>query len=124
MHFGLGGGTLNGTKDFQNPLRYIDEQFNNRPENYEDEGGQFQPSRYFSGKDVSPFFGLSYVLNDKFILKAERDTTLTPASRKLILLSLDHKSKDIKKLNMMLSKKTAPDRKVWLEKKGNLAQTS
>jgi hypothetical protein len=25
---------------------------------------------------------------------------------------------------MMLSKKTAPDRKVWLEKKGNLAQTS
>ena len=53
-----------------------------------------------------------------------RDTTLTPASRKLILLSLDHKSKDIKKLNMMLSKKTAPDRKVWLEKKGNLAQTS
>ena len=53
-----------------------------------------------------------------------RDTTLTPASRKLILLSLDHKSKDIKKLNMMLSKKTAPDRKAWLEKKGNLAQTS
>ena len=53
-----------------------------------------------------------------------RDTTLTPASRKLILLSLDHKSKDIKKLNMMLSKKTASDRKVWLEKKGNLAQTS
>lgn len=78
MHFGLGWGTLNGTKDFKNPFRYIDEQFNNRPVTYEDEGGQFQPSRYFSGKDTSPFFGLSYVFNDKFIFKAERDTTLTP----------------------------------------------
>jgi topoisomerase-4 subunit B len=53
-----------------------------------------------------------------------RDTTLTPSSRKLLLLSLDEKHKDIKKLNMMLSKKTASDRKLWLEKKGNLAQTS
>jgi len=53
-----------------------------------------------------------------------RDTTLSPVSRKLLLLSLDNKSKDLKKLNMMLSKKTAADRKLWLEKKGNLAQTS
>jgi topoisomerase-4 subunit B len=53
-----------------------------------------------------------------------RDTTLSPISRKLLLLSLDDKSKDLKKLNMMLSKKTAADRKLWLEKKGNLAQTS
>jgi topoisomerase-4 subunit B len=53
-----------------------------------------------------------------------RDTTLSPVSRKLLLLSLDDKSKDLKKLNMMLSKKTAADRKLWLEKKGNLAQTS
>jgi topoisomerase-4 subunit B len=49
---------------------------------------------------------------------------LIPASRKLILLSLDNKNTDIKKLNMMLSKKTASDRKAWLEKKGNLAQTN
>jgi len=53
-----------------------------------------------------------------------RDTTLSPISRKLLLLSLDDKSKNLKKLNMMLSKKTAADRKLWLEKKGNLAQTS
>ena len=52
-----------------------------------------------------------------------RDTTLNQNSRKLILLSLDSKNTDIKKLNMMLSKKTASDRKVWLEKKGNLANT-
>lgn len=78
MHFGLGWGTLNGTKDFKNPFRYIDDQFDTRPQTYEDEGGQFQPSRYFSGKDASPFFGLSYVLNKKIVIKAERDTTLTP----------------------------------------------
>ena len=53
-----------------------------------------------------------------------RDTTLIPASRKLLLLSLNNKNTDIKKLNMMLSKKTAADRKAWLEKKGNLAQTN
>ena len=53
-----------------------------------------------------------------------RDTTLNPTSRKLILLSLDDKTKDLKLLNMMLSKKTASDRKTWLEKKGNLAKTN
>ena len=53
-----------------------------------------------------------------------RETTLSSNSRKLILLSLDNKIKNIKTLNMMLSKKTASDRKSWLEKKGNLAQTN
>ena len=53
-----------------------------------------------------------------------RETTLSTNSRKLILLSLDNKIKNIKTLNMMLSKKTASDRKSWLEKKGNLAQTN
>ena len=37
------------------PLGYIYDGFNIRPTNYEDEGGQFQPSRYFSGKTASPF---------------------------------------------------------------------
>tara|TARA_Y100000768_G_scaffold385192_1_gene370784 strand:- start:58 stop:1989 length:1932 start_codon:yes stop_codon:yes gene_type:complete len=53
-----------------------------------------------------------------------RETTLNAGSRKLILLSLDNKTKNIKTLNMMLSKKTANDRKSWLEKKGNLAKTN
>ena len=48
-----------------------------------------------------------------------RDTTLNPSSRKLLLLSLENKAKDMKLLNMMLSKKTSIDRKLWLEKKGN-----
>ena len=53
-----------------------------------------------------------------------RDTTLNPSSRKLLLLSLENKTKDLKLLNMMLSKKTSTDRKLWLEKKGNLVQAS
>ena len=53
-----------------------------------------------------------------------RETTLSPVSRKLLLLSLENKAKDMKILNMMLSKKTSLDRKKWLEKKGNLAQTN
>ena len=53
-----------------------------------------------------------------------RDTTLNPSSRKLLLLSLENKAKDMKLLNMMLSKKTSMDRKLWLEKKGNLVQAN
>lgn len=52
-----------------------------------------------------------------------RETTLSQGNRKLILLALDSKSNDIKQLNMMLSKKTASERKLWLEKKGNLINT-
>ena len=53
-----------------------------------------------------------------------RDTTLNPSSRKLLLLSLENKAKDMKLLNMMLSKKTSTDRKLSLEKKGNLVQAN
>ena len=78
IHLGLGYGTLNGSnKSFKNPLSYLHDSFNNRPTNYEDLGGQFQPSRYFSGNDVSPFYGISYALNEKFLLKFEHDSTKT-----------------------------------------------
>lgn len=78
FHFGLGWGSLNGAMDFKNPLGLLDDRFYERPFETQDAGGQFQPSRYFSDQRVSPFFGLSYFLNDKFLLKIERDTTLTP----------------------------------------------
>ena len=79
LHFGLGWGTLNGSKNkINNPFSYIANNFKERPTNFEDEGGQFQASRYFSGKEVSPFFGISYALNKKILLKIENDTTLTP----------------------------------------------
>ena len=79
FHFGLGWGQLNGAKEsFRNPLGKINNNFYERPENLEDRGGQFQPSRYFSGETVSPFLGISHVVNEKFILKLEYDTTVTP----------------------------------------------
>lgn len=77
FHLGLGWGSLNGKNDFRNPLTFIDERFKNRPKKFEDEGGQFQPSRYFSDEDISIFFGLSYLINDKTLFKFERDTTKT-----------------------------------------------
>ena len=79
LHFGLGWGTLNGSKNkINNPLGYIADNFKERPDNFEDETGQFQAARYFSGKEASPFFGISYALNKKILLKIENDSTLTP----------------------------------------------
>ena len=79
LHFGIGWGSLNGSNNsFKNPLGHIYKGFNNRPIDIEDQGGQFQPSRYFSGKTASPFFGLSYAINKNFLFKLEYDTTLTP----------------------------------------------
>ena len=77
MHLGFGWGTLNGTNDINNPLGVIDNRFKNRPEDFADLGGQFQPSRYFSDNDISAFFGFSYIFNEKLLFKVERDTTLT-----------------------------------------------
>jgi hypothetical protein len=79
FHFGLGWGTLNGSKhSFKNPLGKIRNQFYYRPTQFEDNVGQIQPSRYFSGEKASPFFGVSYALNSKILIKLETDNTLTP----------------------------------------------
>ena len=76
IHFGLGYGTMNQFKDsINNPLGYLSDRFKDRPIQFEDKGGQFQPSRYFSGEKVSPFYGISYSINKKILLKFERDTT-------------------------------------------------
>ena len=79
FHFGLAWGQLNGSDiSFKNPFGKIDNSFYDRPKEFEDQGGQFQPSRYFSGETVSPFFGVTHAISRKFILKLEYDTTLTP----------------------------------------------
>ena len=84
LHFGLGWGKLNGSNnDFRNPLINISDKFGERPSNeneFSQEGGQFQASRYFSDKTVSPFYGLSYVINKDLVFKIEHDTTLTPGN--------------------------------------------
>ena len=80
LHFGLGWGSYNGSKyKFKNPLGYLDERFNERPQvqNGIEGTGSFQKGRYFSDQDSSPFFGISYLLKDNLLLKIEHDTTLT-----------------------------------------------
>ena len=75
-HFGLGWGTLNDSNySFKNPLIYIDNSFASRPKKTQGRGGQFQPSRYFSNEQVSPFYGISYAPSKKILIKAEHDTT-------------------------------------------------
>ncbi len=50
-----------------------------------------------------------------------RETTMAPATRRLIKLTLEHGSQADMMLDMLLAKKRASDRKDWLESKGNLA---
>ena len=76
IHFGLGFGNMNQSKDsINNPLGYLSDRFKVRPTEFADKGGQFQPSRYFSGEKASPFYGISYSIDKKILLKFERDTT-------------------------------------------------
>lgn len=79
LHFGLGWGALNGSQNkWKNPLGYIHDGFNRRSTEIAEQGGQFNRSRYFANKEISPFYGLSYSLSNKLLLKLENDTTLTP----------------------------------------------
>ena len=56
----------------------ISDNFYDRPQTMEDNGGQFQPSRYFSGETTSPFFGLTHAISKNLLIKLEYDTTVTP----------------------------------------------
>ena len=51
-----------------------------------------------------------------------RETTFLKKTRKLLALTLSNKSEDYEMMDMLLNKKKSPERKTWLEKKGNLAQ--
>ncbi|CEG58189.1 DNA topoisomerase IV subunit B [Legionella fallonii] len=51
-----------------------------------------------------------------------RETTMDPNTRRLVQLTLDDEESTEAVMDMMLNKKRAGDRKVWLETKGNLAE--
>jgi topoisomerase-4 subunit B len=53
-----------------------------------------------------------------------RETTMDPDTRRLVQLTLEHGDNTNSVLDMLLSKKRAPDRRSWLEEKGNLANNS
>jgi hypothetical protein len=77
FHFGIGWGSLNNISgNYKNPLGYIYDDFNFRPSEVVSTGGQFELSKYFSGR-VSPFYGLSYAHGDNLIFKFEKDSTYT-----------------------------------------------
>jgi len=50
-----------------------------------------------------------------------RETTMNPDTRKLVQLTLDSPKKTDEMLDMLLAKKRAGDRKIWLETKGDQA---
>jgi topoisomerase IV subunit B len=51
-----------------------------------------------------------------------RETTMAPDTRRLVQLTIDDVPGTEALMDMLLSKKRSPDRKTWLESKGNLAE--
>ncbi len=51
-----------------------------------------------------------------------RETTMAPDTRRLVKLALDDLVATTEMMDMLLAKKRAGDRKIWLEEKGNLAE--
>jgi hypothetical protein len=75
IHFGLGWGKLSGSnKQVKNPLGYLNSSFYNRPGGGTSLGGALNPDTFFSGEKAAPFYGLSYGVNKKTLLKFEKDT--------------------------------------------------
>jgi topoisomerase-4 subunit B len=50
-----------------------------------------------------------------------RETTMDPNTRRLVQLTVDEHSETMELMDMLLSKKRSPDRKEWLQSKGNMA---
>ena len=50
-----------------------------------------------------------------------RESTMAPETRRLVKLTLPEDNKSDQMMDMLLAKKRAPDRKDWLERKGDLA---
>ena len=51
-----------------------------------------------------------------------RDTSMAPDTRRLVQLTIETDDDTMQKMDMLLAKKRAADRKYWLEQKGDLAQ--
>ena len=68
-------------------------------------------------KDIQRFKGLGEMNPSQL-----RETVMKPDSRRLVQLTLSSSDNANSVFDLLLSKKRAPDRKEWLEKKGNLAE--
>jgi topoisomerase-4 subunit B len=52
-----------------------------------------------------------------------RETTIAPETRRLVQLTIEAGDDSHQMLDLLLAKRRAADRRVWLEKKGDLADT-
>ena len=53
-----------------------------------------------------------------------RETTMAPDTRRLLQLTIDSGDDTMEIMDMLLSRRRAPDRKAWLEAKGDLAEVT
>ena len=75
LTLGLGWGRLAGTKDFDNPLGWIDDNRKKRG-GYQSTGGKINLSRFFSGESASIFGGIEYFTPiENLSLKFEYDSS-------------------------------------------------
>jgi topoisomerase-4 subunit B len=51
-----------------------------------------------------------------------RETTMAPDTRRLVRLTVSGRDSTDQLMDMLLAKKRSPDRRDWLQKKGNLAE--
>ena len=51
-----------------------------------------------------------------------RESTMASDTRRLVQLTMESEPQAMKILDMLLSRKRAGDRKIWLEKKGDQAE--
>jgi len=51
-----------------------------------------------------------------------RESTIDPDSRRLLQLTVDDDPDTHELMDMLLARKRAPDRRAWLEAKGNMAE--
>lgn len=72
VNFGIGWGHFNGNNHFDNPFSKISQRFRSRTSEINN-GGKPRIEDFFSGRHVSFFGGIRYILNKDFILKAEYD---------------------------------------------------
>jgi topoisomerase-4 subunit B len=50
-----------------------------------------------------------------------RETTMLPETRRLVQLTLDPEGEETRMLDLLLARRRSPDRRAWLETRGNLA---
>ncbi|MEX0606168.1 MAG: DNA topoisomerase IV subunit B [Marinobacter sp.] len=53
-----------------------------------------------------------------------RETTMAPDTRRLVMLTLEEGDETDERMDMLLGKKRAPDRRIWLEEYGNMADVA